>query len=82
MYSSMSSGLIRPQLRSTIFFWPLKNGTSSHGGIERVAAAIVELRGDVVPLLDLAQDEAFGKCPSRHPVEDLADLIWSARDAA
>ena len=26
MYSSMSSGLMSPQLRSTIFFWPLKNG--------------------------------------------------------
>ena len=28
----VSSGLIKPQLRSTIFFCPLKNGTSLHEG--------------------------------------------------
>ena len=55
MYSSISSGLIRPQLRSTIFFCGLKNGMSCQEGIFGIAGAVADVRGEVVPLLDLAQ---------------------------
>ena len=45
------------------------------GRHRRVSAAVVDVRRDVVPLLDLAQDEALGDVSSCQSVEDLADVV-------
>ena len=74
----MSSGLIRPQLRSTIFFWPLEERHLVPRGNLREAGAVLDVRGEVVPVLDLAQSQVGGNGfaaarSSRMPV-DIAGL--------